>query len=141
MQEPNTDITSATELFSDYYEGTLAADKRAELEARMRDEPAVATAYREFEMTMKAISGMHKMSAPMAFDKKVEETIHRRSGGRFFGRRALGDRIPYEVLAIFILLVAALVFWLERTSSTGGHKPEPKAPKIDKRVEEVIPTR
>ena len=40
------------------------------------------------------------------------------SGGRFFGRRAR----PYEILAVVVMLLAAAIYWMGRTSATGGHK-------------------
>ena len=59
--------------------------------------------------------GLHRMAAPQDFGSRVEETIHRRSAGRFFGRRFLGGRLPVEPLAIAALLaVAALVWWLRQ---------------------------
>jgi hypothetical protein len=99
-------------------------------------------AYADFEKTMEMLSGMHKMSAPMDFDKKVEDTIHRRSDGRFFGRRAFGDRIPYEFLAVIVMILAAFVYWMGRTSGTGGHKLNPDSPPpIHEGARDVMPKR
>ena len=110
------------ELFSEYYEGSLSAEKSAELDKLIAEDEAYSVAYADFEKTMELLSGMHKMSAPLDFDKKVEDTIHARSGGRFFGRRAFGDRIPYEILAVVLMVIALAVYWMGRSSGTGGHK-------------------
>ncbi len=118
--DPEDDAVIA--LFSEYYEGGLGAEKEAEFKARLESQPEFAKAYGDFEKTMELLSGMHKMSAPIDFDKKVEGTIHRRSGGRFFGRKAFGDRIPFELLAVVVLLLAGLLYWMGRTSDSGGHK-------------------
>ncbi len=137
-EDPDFDET--VELFSEYYEGTLAPDDAKQLEARIADEPKLKAAYDDFIKTMDALSGMHKMSAPMDFDKKVEDTIHRRSGGRFFGKKAFGERIPYEVLAVLVMLVAAGIYWMGRSSATGSHRlgSEP-TPDIHEGARDVVP--
>lgn len=135
-------LDAQQELFSEYYEGTLDAQSKVALEARLSEDPDYQSAYQEFEKTMQMLSGLHKMSAPADFDKKVEETIHRRSGGRFFGRRAFGDRIPFEALAIVVMILAVSVYWLGRSSGTGGHKfPTPDAPEIQGDTQEIMPQR
>lgn len=128
QEQSESGFDDNTEIFSEYYEDNLDADKRAAFEKRMADDAEFAAAYQDFVKTMDMLSGLHKMSAPMDFDKKVEDTIHRRSGGRFFGRRAFGDRIPFEILAIVVMLIAAAVYWMGRTSGTGGHKLSPDEP-------------
>jgi hypothetical protein len=128
------------DLFSEYYEETLPADKQAELRVLIEGDEQYKKAYADFEKTMELLSGMHKMSAPMDFDKKVEGTIHRRSDGRFFGRRAFGDRIPYEILAIIVMVLAAFVYWMGRTSGTGGHRMHNSdEPPQQSGSEEVVP--
>lgn len=117
-----SDEDACLELFSDHYEDNLPADVRAKVDERLRVDGDFAKAYASFSATMEALSGMHKMSAPVDFGDRVEDTIHRRSGGRFFGRKAFGERIPYEILAVVVMLIAALVYWVGRSSSTGSHK-------------------
>ena len=48
-----------------------------------------------------------RAAAPRGFDHRVADAIRTRSAGRFFGRRAFGDRVPFELLAA--LGLAALV--------------------------------
>lgn len=129
MAEKTTDTAqfdatdeAVVELFSEYYEGSLSNDKSASFADRLANDENFAAAYKQFEKTMELLSGMHKMSAPLNFDKKVEDTIHQRSGGRFFGRKAFGERIPYEILAVLVMLLAGAIFWMRHTSSTGGHR-------------------
>lgn len=110
------------ELFSEYYEGSLASEVSAKFAKRLKEDSAYAKVYADFEKTMEVLSGMHRMSAPHDFDKKVEDTIHKRSGGRFFGRKAFGERIPYEILAVIALVLAGAIYWMGRTSDSGGHK-------------------
>lgn len=136
----DADFDTTVELFSEYYEGSLTAEKAAEVEDLIENDEKVKKAYADFEKTMEMLSGMHKMSAPMDFDKKVEDTIHRRSGGRFFGKRAFGQRISYEVLAVIVMIVAGAVYWMGRSSATGSHKlgTEPE-PEIHEGARDVVP--
>jgi|SRR6185436_8332960 len=111
---------------SDYLDGALPADRRAEVAGKIAHEPAWKRAHDELASTRDALSGLQKARAPESFDKEVTGTIHRRSAGRFFGRRTFGDRVPFGVLlaiAIVILLPIAYVMW---TSMTGSLKREPE---------------
>src|SRR3972149_700744 len=86
--------------FSDYYEKLLPAARAAELKAHLGGCDRCRGEYAKFEDTMSSVSGLHRMSAPQDFEKQVESTIHKRSAGKFFGRRAFGDRVPFELLAV-----------------------------------------
>jgi hypothetical protein len=88
-----------------------------------------------------AMAKLHKMSAPQSFADDVEESIRRRSAGRFFGRKAFGDRVPFEVLAIVALIVGLAVFLLIRSSQTGSqrYEPRPEAPHIEPGAKDVVP--
>ena len=139
-EQNDSELDETEQLFSDYYEDSLDASARAKFDARIAEDASFAQAYKEFVHTMEMLSGMHKVSAPMHFDKKVEDTIHRRSGGRFFGRRAFGQRIPYEVLAIVVMLLAGAIYWMGRTSATGGHRLNKDKPPAQMETErDVVP--
>lgn len=75
---------------------------------------------KEDDEPIRALSGLHKMSAPQDFAEGVTRTIEERSAGRFFGRRAFGDRIPYELLAVLALALGLGVYLLMRYSDTGS---------------------
>lgn len=142
QEDETSEFDATVERFSEYYEGSLPAETQAEIGKLIAEDPKYEKAYEEFEKTMELLSGMHKMSAPMDFDKKVEETIHKRSGGRFFGRKAFGERIPYELLAVILMLLAAAVYWMERTSGTGGHKVnDDEVPEMHEGARDVLPKR
>src|SRR5687767_777310 len=100
--------------FSDYYDKALPPPRAAEIEAHLAGCDRCKEEYERFLDTMRSISGLHKMSAPQHFEKQVEETIHRRSAGRFFGRRAFGDRVPFELLALVGLALGVAVWLLVR---------------------------
>jgi anti-sigma factor RsiW len=103
--------------FSDYYDGTLQADRRAALEAHLG---ACERCRREYEKLREAVAQvalLGRAAAPRDLDDRVAQTIHRRSAGRFFGRRAFGDRVPFEVLAAIALAILIAVYLFARSSS------------------------
>ncbi|WP_428264419.1 anti-sigma factor family protein [Haliangium sp.] len=127
--------------FSELYERSLSPDSQRSVEEHLASCEVCRRAYEEFRETMSMLSGLHKMAAPQDFERDVEETIRRRSAGRFFGRRAFGDRVPYELLAILVLVVGVAIFFLLRGSQTGSlryDKPR-EAPQIAPGAREVIP--
>ena len=131
MPEPeHTDDDLDAKLF-DYYEGRLSPEERADVERRLeaRGEPIEPPPedeekYKSGLQTLKAA----RAAAPAEFTETVTETIHRRSGGRFFGRRTLGDRVPFTLLLLLALALAIAIAGVLWTSSTGSLRvrPEPK---------------
>jgi anti-sigma factor RsiW len=97
--------------FSDYFERTLPPARQREVETHLEACATCRAEYDRFKETLGALSGLHKMSAPQHFEAHVEDTLHRRSAGRFFGPRTFGDRFPFAWIAIlgFLLALAALL--------------------------------
>jgi len=120
---------------TDYVEGKLTGAEKAEVKAKIESDKPEDRAWRQTheEMTeaRKVISGMRKASAPEAFVDNVTETIHKRSAGRFFARRTLGDRVPFGVLLIVAMLALGVVGYLMWSSPTGSLKvqKQPETPK------------
>jgi hypothetical protein len=124
-----TDDELDAKLF-DYHEGKLSPAERAEVERILaeRGEPIdpptegdAGTAgddYRSGLLSLRAA----KAAAPPTFTADVTETIHRRSAGRFFGRRTFGDRVPFGVLLVIGLVIALAVAAVLWSSSTGSLK-------------------
>jgi anti-sigma factor RsiW len=111
---------------SDYLDGALHGAERAEVERKIAGDAAWKRAHAELTETRKYLSGMRKAHAPSSFSDGVTDTIHRRSAGRFFARRTLGDRVPFGALvavALAGLVVIAYVLW---SSSTGSLKVDGK---------------
>jgi anti-sigma factor RsiW len=108
---------------SDLHDGTLAEPARTALLAHLESCAACKASYEELKSTLAALSSMKgKPPAPEQFTEQVTETIHKRSAGRFFGRKTLGDRVPFGVLlviALAVLIAIAIVLW---SSSTGSLK-------------------
>jgi len=111
-------------LLSEYLDGSLSAADRTALEARLANEPALQTALAELRETSTALKALHRTTAPASLGKAVEETIHRRSAGRFFGPRTVGDRVPFGALLVITLVALAAVGALLWASSTGSLRVE-----------------
>ncbi|HEY4242080.1 MAG TPA: hypothetical protein VGM88_19815 [Kofleriaceae bacterium] len=81
------------------------------------------------EDVRKVLSGLRKAAPPPTFTDDVTDTIHKRSAGRFFGKRTFGDRVPFNALlivAVIALIAIAYVMW---SSTFGSLRVEhPKAP-------------
>lgn len=136
--KPHPEIEAA---LSDYYEGTLDDAQKQEIETHLAGCEPCRAAYEELQETVAALSGLHKMSAPPSFEDEVQETIRRRSAGRFFGRKAFGDRVPFELLAILALVLGLVIFSLIRSSQTGSlrYDAPPEQPTIAPGARDVVP--
>jgi anti-sigma factor RsiW len=115
---------------SDYLDGALPPERRAEVEAALAREPAWQRARAAIAETREALSGLQRARPPGTFDQGVTATIHRRSAGRFFARRTLGDRVPFGALLVVALLVVIPIVYVLWTSTTGSLRrdPAPAAP-------------
>jgi hypothetical protein len=106
--------------FTDYLDGAMSADDRAAFEKTLAESAEARRAFEEFRHAVEAVSGLHKMAAPQHFEDGVEQRIHKRSAGRFFGRRAFGDRVPFELIAIVALAALVGVWPWVRYGGGGG---------------------
>lgn len=121
--EPADDIDEAIiARVSDYLDGALGAAERAEVERKIAEDATWKRAHGELTETRKFLSGMRKAHAPSNFSDGVAKTIHRRSAGRFFARRTLGDRVPFGVVLVIALVVLVAVGYVLWASSTGSLK-------------------
>lgn len=105
---------------SDYLDGALSGEAKADVEAKIASDPAWKTAHAEMVETRDALSGLQKARAPSTFETNVTEKINKRSAGRFFARKTLGDRVPFGallVIALLLLIVIAYVMWASTTGS------------------------
>jgi hypothetical protein len=124
--EPDEAIVVAV---SDFLDGLGSEQVRAETAAKIASAPAWTQVHADMLDTRKALSGLQKARAPATFATDVTSTIHKRSAGRFFARRTLGDRVPFSVLAIFAVLAIAALGFMMWSSQNGSlersHEPGP----------------
>jgi anti-sigma factor RsiW len=117
---------------SDYYDGLLPEAQRAEIEHKISSDSAWRSIDEELRAQKPLLASLGKVSAPPRFSADVTATIHRRSRGRFFAKRTLGDRLPVGLLVIVaaILLGAMASVWCRSTtgslrSPVGTEAPRP----------------
>jgi anti-sigma factor RsiW len=141
MTEPELSNDERLEaMLSDYVEGTLSLDERKEVEAHLEKHPELRTELDEMREAQKKLKSLNKTPAPEELGKKVEEIINRRSMGRFFSRRTLGDRIPFFWLLLLALAALLAIWFLLLSSPTGSLRPEPKhVPHPSDEARESIP--
>jgi anti-sigma factor RsiW len=107
---------------SDYLDGVVAADERATIAGKLASDAEWKRVHDELVETRNALSGMQKARAPATFATEVTATIHKRSAGRFFGRRSFGDRVPFGALLIVAMLALAAIAYVLWSSPTGSLK-------------------
>lgn len=113
---------------SDYVDGLLKGAERDEVAKKIESDPVWKQTHADMVENKKFMSGMQKRRAPPTFTEDVTGTIHKRSKGRFFARKTLGDRVPFNVLLIIAIIAMATVGYLMWASQTGSLKVEKKAP-------------
>jgi anti-sigma factor RsiW len=111
---------------SDYLDGALPADRKAEVEQKLATDADWKRVHGELRETRDALSGLQKARAPVTFTEDVTGTIHKRSAGRFFARRTLGDRVPFGALVVVAMIVLAVIGYVMYSSQTGSLKVDPK---------------
>jgi anti-sigma factor RsiW len=127
-------------MLSDYVEGTLSLEERKEVEAHLATHPELKDELEAMREDQKKLKSLNKTPAPEELGQKVEEIIHRRSAGRFFGRRAFGDRVPFGWLLVGALILIAVIFFALYQSPTGSLKGEHEnAPRPSNEARESIP--
>lgn len=120
---------------SDFLDNVLPSDERPAVEQKLRDDELWKRAHTELLETRGALSTMRRARAPQTFDQDVTSTIHKRSAGRFFGRKTFGDRVPFGVILVIALLALGVIAYMMRSSPTGSLKPDKKiTPKQHERV-------
>lgn len=126
---------------TDYLDGSLPATERDEVAKKIESDPVWKKTHDEMVEARKMISGMRK-AKPVEPDKFVEDvtaTIHKRSGGAFFGRRTLGDRVPFGILLIVAIVALVVIAFLMRSSSTGSLKVDKQKTPTQER-QKAVPT-
>ncbi len=114
---------------SDYLDGALTGAAKDEVGKKIADDPAWKQVHDDMIETRKMISGLQKAHAPAGFSEDVTSRINKKSAGRFFARKTLGDRVPFGVVLVIALVLLVAVAGVMWTSQTGSlkvhHEPAP----------------
>lgn len=113
---------------SDYLDGVLAPEARAEVASKIAADATWKRAHEEMVDTRNHLSGLHKARAQPTFDQDVTDLIRARSAGAFFSRRTFGDRVPFGALLVVALIALAAIAYVLSSSSTGSLKRDPPPP-------------
>jgi predicted anti-sigma-YlaC factor YlaD len=105
------DHQKASDLFSDYVDGSLVGAPKTELEQHLGVCIQCRTELEGFRRAVGSL-GKLKRSAPPSFLPAIQNQIFTRSRGRFFGRRwKLFGRIPFEWVSL-AMIVAMLIYYI-----------------------------
>ncbi len=127
-EDDDSDIDDAiVAKVSDYLDGLLPAAERDEVAKKIETDAAWRDTHAEMVETRNHLSGLQKARAPASFTNEVTDTIHKRSAGRFFARKTLGDRVPFNAILIVAILALVAVGYLMWSSQTGSLKVDHKA--------------
>lgn len=111
-------------LMSDVVEGTATPTQHAEVKAHVATCATCREELEELRAVREALKSVPPETARPDLGKLVEERIHRRSAGRFFGKKTLGDRVPFGVLLIVALIALIAIAGLLWSSTTGSLRRE-----------------
>ena len=119
------DHAQAQDSFSDYVDGTLPERDRTALEQHLGVCIQCRTELESFRRAVGSL-GKLKQAAPEGFLPNIHQQIHKRSRGRFFGKRwKLFGRIPFEWISL-ATIIAMLIYYIALMHGTpGGVKPGP----------------
>jgi anti-sigma factor RsiW len=111
-----TDHTPVTDHLSSYVDGELAPAERNAFEAHLKACGECQKNLDQFRGTLGKLSQL-KRKAPRSFLPQIQQQIHERSRGRFFGRRwMLFGRIPFEWVSL-VMIIAMLVYYIATLQS------------------------
>lgn len=113
-----TDVHSRlTERMSAYVDDELPPEEKAAVEQHLATCIQCRTNLQRFRDTIGRLSALKK-KAPQSFLPDIQQQIHTRSRGRFFGRRwLLFGRIPFEWVSL-VMIIAMLVYYIVTLQSS-----------------------
>jgi anti-sigma factor RsiW len=100
-----------TDKMSAYLDGDLPAEEKSALEQHLAGCIQCRTNLERFRATIGNLARLKK-KAPQSFLPDIQQQIHDRSRGRFFGRRwMLFGRVPFEWVSL-AMIIAMLVYYI-----------------------------
>ena len=114
---------------SDYIEGTASPEEKKRVEDKIASDPTWKAAHDEMMAGKEAtstLSGLRNARAPVNLTEDVTGTIHKRSAGRFFGKKTFGDRVPFTAILVVAILGLVAIGYIMYSSQTGSLKVDQK---------------
>jgi anti-sigma factor RsiW len=100
-----------TDKMSAYLEDELPAEEKSAVEQHLASCIQCRTNLERFRVTIGNLARLKK-KAPQSFLPDIQQQIHDRSRGRFFGRRwLLFGRVPFEWVSL-AMIIAMLVYYI-----------------------------
>lgn len=113
-------------LFNAWLDDELDDAERQEFQKRLDTDPEFKHAHERFVSVMQVVRKIPFEFAPDDFVDNVQGYIRQRSRGRFFTDNFLTQqRMPYEVVAVVMMLVMAAVYLLMEAPHDTDVKPVP----------------
>ncbi len=108
-----SDIDERDALFIAFLEGDLPEERREEFEAELDRDAQLRREFESFADIMGGVQSLPFEFAPPDFVDKVQGRIRKRSKGRFFAENFLyNTRVPYEAIAVVMIIVMAAAWML-----------------------------
>lgn len=103
-------------LLTDFLEGELPPERRAEVERRLAAEPDLALALAEAEAVRRLLGGLSPAEAPADFARKTRRRLRRKRA--FRPRAVVVERFGIEIFAVVAAVTMfAVYFFLEAEQS------------------------
>ena len=100
-------------MFNAYYEGEMTPEERGAFEERLERDGPFKREYEDFLSVVGGLRGLPFEFAPDDFVERVQSRIRTRSAGRFFAETYLNsNRVPYEVIALVMIIVMAAAYMM-----------------------------
>jgi predicted anti-sigma-YlaC factor YlaD len=132
------DHQAARELFTEFQEGDLVTEKQIEVQEHLESCAECRAEFEAFQLTVRSLSRLQRLKTPPEFVGKVQQRIHRRSRGRFFGHERLLLRIPFEWISFVIIILLLAMYLMMLQTQVKELKPGGKTPS---RMQKALPPR
>jgi predicted anti-sigma-YlaC factor YlaD len=115
----------AQDAFSAYLEGDLDPEQKRSVDQHLGVCIQCRTELERFRSTIGRLGDL-RAKAPRSLLPDIQQQIHRRSHGRFFGRRwLLFGRIPFEWVSLAMIVVMLVYYIVSSQSSPTTVSPAP----------------
>lgn len=109
--ESEVELSEQELLFNAFVDDELSTDERAAFMERLESDPEFRSAWDDFSFVIESMQKLPFQFAPDDFVHQVQSRIRTRSRGRFFAEELLfRSRVPYEVVALVMIIVMAAAY-------------------------------